>query len=186
MLSKITIPLPAIGDDYDEGDDYDDITMMTMTMMMMLAAKGDQEEGVLLDYYINGMMMILMTDDEEDEDDDEDGDDLDDDTFSYRRRGGGCVAGLREHQHLEQLHQHRQEGQQRCQAAGQVNISCICALSACVFLYLCICVFALARGPGMLPNCSPSQKCVLPFLLCSCSQITSHVEKPALYNLHST
>ena len=22
MLSKITIPLPAIGDDYDEGDDY--------------------------------------------------------------------------------------------------------------------------------------------------------------------
>ena len=49
MLSKITIPLPAIGDDYDEGDDYDDITMMTMTMMMMLAAKGDQEEPVLLD-----------------------------------------------------------------------------------------------------------------------------------------
>ena len=49
MLPKITIPLAAIGNDYDEGDDYDDITTMTMTMMMMLAAKGDQEEGVLLD-----------------------------------------------------------------------------------------------------------------------------------------
>ena len=51
MLPKITIPLAAIGNDYDEADDYDDITMMTMTMtmMMMLAAKGDQEEGVLLD-----------------------------------------------------------------------------------------------------------------------------------------
>ena len=49
MLPKITIPLTAIGDDYDEGDDYDDVTMMTMTMMMMLAAKGDQEEPVLLD-----------------------------------------------------------------------------------------------------------------------------------------
>ena len=31
--------------------------------------------------------------------DDEDGDD-DGNACSYRRRGGGCVAGLREHQHL--------------------------------------------------------------------------------------
>ena len=84
-----------------------------------------------------------MTDDEEDEDDEEDGDDLDDDTFSFRRRGGGCVAGLREHQHLEQLHQHRQEGQQRCQAAGQVNISCICALEClCISIFVYFYVFA--------------------------------------------
>ena len=49
MLPKITIPLTAIGDNYDEGDDHDDIMTRMMTMMMMLAAKGDQEEGVLLD-----------------------------------------------------------------------------------------------------------------------------------------
>ena len=83
---------------------------------------------------------------------DEDGDDLDDDACSYRRRGGGCVAGLREHQHLQQLHQHRQEGQQRCQAAGQVNISCICPLECCIsiYVYLCICTSKRARNAAKL------------------------------------
>ena len=105
--------------------------------------------------------MILMTDDEEDEDGDEDGDDLDDDVRSYRRRGGGCVAGLREHQHLEQLHQHRQEGQQRCQAAGQVNTCYICAfecLCISVYVYLCICTGKRARTAAKL--LSKSEMCV--------------------------
>ena len=112
------------------------------------------------------VMMILMTDD---------GDDLDDDACSYRRRGGGCVAGLREHQHLEQLHQHRQEGQQRCQAARQVNTSCICALEClCISKFVYLRIFTSKRARNAAKLLSKSEMCVA-FPLCAAPHKLHHM-----------